>query len=816
MAGASHESTPILDHPSMDPPDFVPVGYLALSHTGIIIEANVTAAKILGIKRNKLFKRHFINLVSDSDHDLWYGFLRAARREGAISCDLSLHGKNNTGSNTVCHIQCIRRRVGRGDRLLTTVMDITEHKQTEEKLRDNDQRLHEITDTLAEGLYVINRQGLINCINPAALTMLGWEEKEVLGQSAHLLFHHPPDECVPLASCPLCMCISLNCVLSSEEKWLWRRDGTHLPVSLIASPIVRKEEVHGVVVTFRDITQRRQAEEDLARHAFALGERIKKSECLRDITNLSLIQGLSLEQMLDTCVRRIPDGCLTPSRTCARIRLGKKTFQTSNFCEIGHKLEAAIPLLHDEDGIIEIFYPEEETKNSNSTFIEDDRILIESIAKQLGQALEHRWAEEKLHQAKEHAEQSTRAKSEFLSNMSHEIRTPINVVLGLTDVLLETELTPDQRQYMEILHNSGGALMGLINDILDFSRIESGRFTLVELPFFPRLVLDETIRIMQLSAEQKGLTLVAEVGADVPNHAILGDDGRLRQILINLIGNAVKFTEQGHINVCLGRHYQDPNKLLFTVSDTGIGIASQHLEHIFDRFTQADSGITRRHGGTGLGLAISRKLVELMGGTLWVESTPDEGSTFYFTLPLKLGDASSWTPTPAPSVEFSSRSLRILLAEDSKDNQMLFQIFLKKTPHHLEMVNNGSEAVERVQQENFDLVLMDIQMPIMDGYTATRIIRQWEQKEGRPPLFIIALSAHASLGKKEESLLVGCDDYFPKPIKKQTFLAELDRYARLMDREAVPAPSAILDSPDDSEASCPTCSTGKANQKRLP
>jgi CheY-like chemotaxis protein len=333
------------------------------------------------------------------------------------------------------------------------------------------------------------------------------------------------------------------------------------------------------------------------------------------------------------------------------------------------------------------------------------------------------------------------------------------------------------------MHHSGKALMGVINDVLDFSRIESGRFTLSSHLYSPRQILKDTASLMRMTAEEKGLALSEDVTLDIPD-TILGDDGRVRQVLINLLGNAIKFTQHGQVSVRLSLHPEERNSLQFCVSDTGIGIAPEHVDHIFKHFTQADSGITRRYGGTGLGLAISQKLVELMGGRIWVESQLGQGSTFFFTLPSRPVEIE---PVVVPSVESvvgaSTRALRILYAEDAPENQVLLQAYLKKSPHHVVFVNDGVEAVARVQAEVFDLVLMDIQMPNMDGYAATRAIRQWEEEEGRQPLTIMALSAHVSLDKKEESLAAGCDGHLAKPIKKQTLLDAIQRVAESISKQ---------------------------------
>jgi len=306
---------------------------------------------------------------------------------------------------------------------------------------------------------------------------------------------------------------------------------------------------------------------------------------------------------------------------------------------------------------------------------------------------------------------------------------------------------------------------------------------LEKIPFRLDELLETTHAVLSFRAQEKGLELQHRIEPGVPL-SLSGDPVRLRQILVNLIGNAVKFTERGSINieVAPGKDeavHQEATQVLlqFAIKDTGIGIPPEKIGAIFDNFTQADSSVTRRYGGTGLGLSISRRLVNLMGGRIWVESEPQRGSTFYFTALLTVGEMEKQAPAPFPAAEPESAGevplLSILLAEDSEDNRLLIRTYLKQSPHHLDMAENGRLAVEKFRENHYDLVLMDMNMPIMDGYTATMTIRQWEEQEGRAPTPIIALTAFALKEDEQKSLKAGCNAHLTKPIKKKILLAAL-------------------------------------------
>jgi PAS domain S-box-containing protein len=380
-------------------------------------------------------------------------------------------------------------------------------------------------------------------------------------------------------------------------------------------------------------------------------------------------------------------------------------------------------------------------------------------------------AEEALAQAKAIAEAASSAKSNFLANISHEIRTPMNAVLGMTDLVLATQLTAEQQEYLSIAKESAQALMSLLNDILDLSKIDAGKLEIDPVPFDMLRLLQITLKPFEKQAQRKGVQFKYTIQPEAPLH-VVGDAVRFRQILVNLVSNAVKFTSQGSVKVSVEPQWESEDEVSFHISvcDTGIGMPKGTLQRIFDAFAQADASVTRKYGGTGLGLTISARLVELMEGRIWVQSQEGKGSSFHVSLQFAKTEEQQTKATLAHDGMTGTRLLgqaicvlRVLVADDNEANRTLVRRVLERRGHEVTMASNGREVLNHYSAEEFDIAILDVQMPDVDGFTVTRSIRE-KEKAGRRHLPLIALTAHAMPGDRERCLRAGMDAYLSKPI----------------------------------------------------
>ena len=382
-----------------------------------------------------------------------------------------------------------------------------------------------------------------------------------------------------------------------------------------------------------------------------------------------------------------------------------------------------------------------------------------------------------LNESERKIKEASSLKEQFLANMSHEIRTPMNAIIGFTNILKRTNLETEQRSYVQNIHSAGENLLALINDILDLSKIEAGMIQLEETNFSLRSLISSIAAMFDEKIKEKKLYLKIEVEEDVPD-ILTGDAVRLTQILVNVLNNGIKFTEQGGVTICVEtlNMKEDKVKLRIKIIDTGIGIAKEKQAAIFERFQQAEAETSRRFGGTGLGLSIVKQLVELQGGRLALQSEPGKGSEFMIEMEYKLPDEEKMLSDALAAAEINTVSLneiKVLIAEDNPMNQQLIKHLMKNWAIEHSIVNNGAEAIEQLKKENFSLILMDIQMPEMDGYATTSVIRN----ELRLQIPIIAMTAHAMMGEKEKCLQLGMNDYISKPLKETILYNIIAQYS---------------------------------------
>jgi PAS domain S-box-containing protein len=614
---------------------------------------------------------------------------------------------------------------------------------------------HQVMATVGQGIVVSSEGWRFEYANPAFARMVGSRPEELIGRSMDE-FIHPQDLPILIKA----RSRRQEGETSSYEARLIRSDRCVFPVQVTGTPRWQDGKVLGSILAVTDLTERKRFEDELKKSEAknrALLDAIPDAIFLLDeegnfldyrASNSSILyappeafMGKNIHSIMPQDLVELTMNNLGLARQSGKMQVFEYQLPTNG--EIKH-FEARINLCEGGDFLA----------------------LVRDVT-------ERKRSDEMLWKAKEEAEAAAKAKSEFLANMSHEIRTPLNAVIGLTGLLLDTDLTPEQRNYLEIVRDSGDSLLSVINNILDFSKIDGGMMELEHSPFDLRRCIESTMDLMVTRAAEKGLVLKVVLDDQLPT-MLVGDASRLRQVLANLLSNAVKFTDKGFVEVSVrGNAIQEGFELRFDVFDTGIGVPQDKLDRLFMPFSQIDSSITRKYGGTGLGLAISKRLVEMMGGRIWARSDPGVGSTFSFTVKVKLPcmqpvqhKVKDLKPEIKPPIEGhfqQARPLSILLAEDNAVNQMVLLQMLRKIGYQADLASNGFDVLAALDRQAYDVILMDIQMPDMDGFEATRRILARFTKKKRPR--IIALTAHALNGDRERCLEAGMDSYLSKPVK---------------------------------------------------
>jgi len=763
---------------------------LILDWNGVIIFANQAAADLVklaspeaGIGRNAaefIHPDYFATVLNDllNVRDGGGGYLSRYR---VIT---------NRGQERWVEGLGTRIPLGEGTANLVTIRDIGEIKESERMIQEREIRLRELSvlqrailDGADYSIISTGPDGTIKTFNAAAERWLGWQAEELIGRHTPAIFHAPEE--IRLRAEELSRELGTDIApgfevfvakarlgIADEQEWTYiRKDGSRFPVSLSVTALRNVEgEITGFLGIGSDITARRQAEEELRK----LSQAVKQSPVAVIITTpdgkidyvnprFTELTGYTAGEATGRNPRILKSGDKTAEdyrvlwETICSGRIWQGIFHNRKKDGGYYWASASISPIKNSAGEITHFVG-----------IQED---ITSL----------KMTEQALMEAKEAAEAANIAKSEFLAGMSHEIRTPMNAIIGMADLLAETPLNPEQQQYLQIFRSAGESLLSLINDILDLSKVEAGRLALDESPFHLGEVVEKTCEIMSVRAHQKNIELACVLAPDVCMD-LLGDAARLQQVLINLVGNAVKFTETGEIIVKVdcaasdGPHGKDDDCLLhFSVRDTGIGIPADKQERIFERFTQADASTTKKYGGTGLGLTISRQLVELMGGRIWLESEFGRGSVFHFTARFKRGGGGGVASEAQPEIDLAG--LRILVVDDNATNRLILQETLTRVGGNVTSSDNGREALTLLQKahqrrEPFEVVLLDQRMPEMDGLATAAVIRQERELAGT---VILMLTSESRGPDVAQAAAMGIADYLVKPVKRAELLRAVVR-----------------------------------------
>ncbi len=709
--------------------------------------------------------------------EIWKGEFHNRRKDGSLYWESASISSIKAEDGAIAHYVAIKE-------------DVTEKKRSEANLEALARMHVAILENAGYAIIATDAAGVITILNPAAERLTGYPAGEMIGlQTPQIL--HVPEEVVARAkelSAELGREISPGWEvfiakallgLPNDSEWTFvRKDGSTMAAQLSVTAIRDGDGVlTGTLGLFSDISARKKTEQAIAASRDQLMTFVRHAPSAVAMFDRDLRYLICSQRWLDdyqlteqTVTGRshyevfpdLPERWKAIHRRCLG---GVMERCEEDFFELGdgsrYWLRWEVAPWRDADGNVCGLIMASE----NITRLKNSEIELQAANEGLEAALE------RMEELARKANEGSKAKSEFLANMSHEIRTPMNGVIGMTDLLMETALSLEQLRYVETIQTSADALLATINDVLDFSKIEARQVELEELDFDSHYLVSSTADMLAVTCRSKLLVLETRFAPEVPRY-LLGDPTRLRQVLLNLGGNAVKFTDAGSIRISVSREGDD---LRFEVSDTGAGISPEQAAHLFRPFSQADSSTTRIHGGSGLGLAISKNLVELMGGRIGLDSTPGVGSAFWFTVPCREGKALPPEQDLSAPEGRKPENLRVLLVEDNATNQKVALAVLSKLGCETRAVANGQAAIEALAAHAYDVVLMDCQMPVMDGYEATRRIRAGGTANARIP--IIAMTANAVKGDRELCLAAGMSDYLSKPIHPRDLSGMLARWS---------------------------------------
>lgn len=720
------------------------------------VYVNASLARLLGFSVEELQGRKAGDFFA-SKQKLRQLYRKIDREGGGFIEEIDIKTKSGHLRQVALSVAAVKGASGRLKFIDATVKNVSERKAAQVARQESKELFEAIFNNSAAAMLVMDPDLRVVAWNPFALTMLEMEKIDIFNKNLAEIF--PPPEWERLCTAA----VWSEKTTTDVETQVYKKDGQLLDISMSAASLQNAlGKPMGTVIIMLDVTRQKMAERKIRESENKIRIILDNSAAaitLTDEQERIVSWNKYTEHLLGKTKDDLylkPVSTLYPAEEWEEIRKANIRSEGSR-----HHLETRV--LKKDGGIIDVDLSVNVLKDAYNQIIGSVGILQDIT--------EQKRVQKELLKAKILAEEANSAKSLFLANMSHEVRTPMNTIIGMIDLTLDTELNEEQRDNLTTVKNAADILLSLLNDILDLSRVEAGKIQLENIELNIRNIIKSVCKGLSVLARKKNIELFWDVDTAVPD-ILIGDPVRIRQVLVNLINNAIKFTFRGKITtlVKVQALTEDDCELLFSVTDEGIGIPKDKQKTIFEVFTQADASTTRRFGGTGLGLAISSKIVDMMGGRIWVESEEFKGSTFFFTARLALaedkpGAVASADEPAVPAAGKTVENVRILLAEDNIVNQKIAARMLEKKGWFVRSAENGKQVLEYLENEKFDVILMDAQMPVLDGYETTKLIREAEKTTGRH-IPIVALTARAMAGDRKKCLECGMDGYISKPIDR--------------------------------------------------